>query len=126
MKPTPAIISAATSEHVMEEQTPRPVSAEERWITHNAVIAIRVEHWLTGDDTSETYVHLTTHDENKNVCWKAKTFLQVARLELTHYQCAVPLPSVVKAVQEREKWEKENERELAEYQRLKTKFEGKT
>lgn len=36
MKPTPAIIGAATSEHVMVEQTSRPVSAEERWITHNA------------------------------------------------------------------------------------------
>ena len=106
------------------EQIPRPVSAEERWIAHNAVVAIRVEHRQTGVDTTETYVHLTSHDKKKPVCWKASAFRQVARLELTHYQCAVPLPGVEKAVREREKWDEENQQELAEYHRLKAKFEG--
>ena len=108
----------------MSEKTiPQDVTAEERWIVKNRVQAIRVEYRQTGTDTADTFVHLTP-SEGKPVCWKDSTFRKVARLELGYATVVEPHYGVRDRVEAREKWEKANARELAEYRRLKAKFEG--
>jgi hypothetical protein len=103
---------------------PPDVTAQERWIVKNAVVAVRVEYRQTGTDTAETYLHLTPSDGKAAVCWLASTFRKFARLELGHCTVAVPIYGLREKVEAREKWEQANARELADYKRLKAKFEG--
>lgn len=101
---------------------PPDVSAQERWIVHHRVDAIRVEHRQTGTDTAETYVHLSAG--KVTVCWGDTDFRKVARLDLSWATVVSPAYGVTERVEAREKWEKANARELAEYKRLKAKFEA--
>lgn len=108
----------------MSETIPQAVSDQERWIVRNRVSAIRVEYRQTGTDTAETYVQLTPWDGGKPVCWLDSTFRKVATLKLSHASIAEPAYGVRERVEAREKWEAKNARELADYKRLKAKFEG--
>lgn len=101
---------------------PPDVSAKERWIVRHRVDAIRVEHRQTGADTAETYVHLSAG--KVTVCWEDTDFRKVARLDLSWATVVSPNYGVAERVEAREKWEKANARELAEYKRLKAKFEA--
>jgi hypothetical protein len=104
-------------------KAPVDVTEQERWIVHNRVQSIRVEYRQTGTDTAETYLHLKTAD-GKGVCWCEATFRKVARLEIGTATCVEPAFGVRERVKAREEWEKANARELADYKRLKAKFEG--
>lgn len=108
----------------MEEKIPAPVTPEERWIVHNRVDSVRVEYRQTGTDTAETYVHLTAGD--RTVCWRDTTFKKVARLELSWATLVEPVYGLREKVEARDKWEKANAKELAEYQRLKLKYGATT
>lgn len=105
------------------EMTPPDMTAEERWIVENIVTAIRVEYRMTSADTADTYVHLTGW-EGQKACWRDTTFAKVARLRLDYNSCAEPLPGIREKVEARKAWERKNARELAEYRRLKAKFEA--
>lgn len=107
----------------MTNKVPPDVTDQERWIVKNPVIAIRAEHRQTGTDTASTYLHLTPIN-GKPVCWLESTFRKVARLEIGTCTVAAPIYGLREKVEAREKWEKDNERELAEYRRMKAKFEG--
>lgn len=104
-----------------QRDIPRPVSAAERWIAKHAVCGLRVHHVQTGVDTSETEVELIP-SSGKPVRWKADTFREVARLELSWATCVEPKYGVREAVEAREKWEAAEARDLAELRRLKAKF----
>lgn len=107
----------------MSESIPPDVSEQERWICHNHVESVRAEYRQTGTDTAESYVHLKPVT-GKAVCWLESTFRKVARLEFGTGTVAQPGYGVCERVKAREAWEKSNAKELAEYKRLKAKFEG--
>lgn len=107
----------------MADKVPPDVTTQERWIVENAVVAVRAEYRQTGTDTAETYLHLTP-SEGKAVCWLDSTFRKVARLEIGTYTVAAPNYGLREKVEARDKWEKANARELADYRRLKAKFDG--
>lgn len=105
-----------------DEKIPAAVTDEEKWIAHHRVDSIRVESRQTGVDTAETYVHLTAG--SVTAVWRSSTFNKVAKLSLSWASIAEPAYGVRERVEAREKWEKANARELSEYKRLKSKFEG--
>lgn len=109
--------------NIKQESPPADASKQERWIAKNRVISIRAEYRQTGADTAESYVHLTP-SSGEAVCWLESTFRKVARLEFGTGTVAAPAYGVRERVEAREKWEKANAQELADYQRLKAKFEG--
>lgn len=98
-------------------------TAEERWIAHHCVESIRAEYRATGTDTAETYVHLRARDGDTAV-WKDTTFARVADLKIWCGSVAEAKREVRLRVEESEKFEKAHARELADYARLKAKFEG--
>ncbi|WP_426355624.1 hypothetical protein ACN9MD_09525 [Stenotrophomonas maltophilia] len=103
------------------ERIPDPVTEQERWIAGHYVDAVKVEYRQTGIDTAQTYVTLIAGKEK--VTWKDSTFRKVARLELSNNTLVEPNYGVREKVKAREAWERANEKELAEYKRLKEKFE---
>lgn len=103
------------------ERIPDPVTEQERWIAKHRVDSIRVEYRQTGTDTAETFVTLT--DGKEKVTWVGSTFRKVARLELGYNTLATANYGVAERVAARDKWEEANARELAEYKRLRAKFE---
>lgn len=103
------------------EKVPEPVSDEERWIVKNRVVAIRVENRMTGVDTADTYVTMTTF-EGKKATWRDTTFNKLARLRLSWPNLCEPNYGLREKVEAREKWEKANAAELATYRRLQAKY----
>lgn len=106
-----------------ETTIPPPYTPEEAWICDNWPNTIRVEHRQTGTDTAETYIHMSV-GKGKPVCWSSWTFNKVAELHLGITEIARPKPGVREKVKARREWERKNARELADYKRLKAKFEG--
>lgn len=109
----------------MSESIPRPVSDHEKWVAKNRIVAIKAEYRATGADTAETYVHMESFNGEK-VCWKRQMFDSVAIVKMDYSTVAEARPGIREKVEAREKYEKENDRELALYKRLKEKFEGTT
>ncbi len=107
----------------MADTIPREVSDQERWVCENRIVGISVDYVQIGTDTSATYVALTP-DTGKPVRWLDSTFRKVARIELSHASIVSPAYGVAEAVKARKEYEKKNARELADYRRLKAKFEG--
>lgn len=104
-----------------EERIPAPVTDQERWIAKHYVDTVKVEHRQTGTDTAETFVTLIAGKDR--VTWRKETFCKVARLELSYNTVVEPNYGVRDRVRAREAWEKANDEELAEYKRLRSKFE---
>lgn len=106
----------------MVERIPDSVTEQERWIVKHQVDTVKVEHRQTGADTAETYVTLIAGKEK--VTWRDHVFKKVARLDLSWATVASPNYGVAERVAAREAWERDNAKELAEYERLKAKFEA--
>lgn len=103
------------------ERIPDSVTEQERWIVKHRVDTVKVEYRQTGTDTAETYVTLIAGKEK--VTWLDKNFNKVAQLQLGYNTVVSPRYGVRERVEARDKWEKANARELAEFKRLKAKFE---
>jgi hypothetical protein len=113
-----------------DQSIPPAPTARVAWLyKHGAeIVGLRVDYVMLTSDTSKTVWHLELSDGHKET---------VDETELSGLLCFYPhhdVPShralaiLKRELQEqcrtRAEWEKKNNRELAEYKRLKAKFEG--
>lgn len=113
-----------------EQSIPLAPTERVRWLfKHGAeIVGLRVDYVMTGVDTSKTIWHVELSDGHK------ETVGQHALADILSFYPHRDVPShraiavLKRELQEqcaaREKWEKSNQRELAEFKRLKAKFEG--
>lgn len=110
-----------------DEMVPLAYTDHEAWIIDNRVIGIKTSYEMTGVDTSQDYVTLSSLS-GKSVTWRVEAFSAVAKLS-PHVSNTSSLVEpkeygLRERVEKRRAWEKQNARELSEYKRLRAKFEG--
>jgi hypothetical protein len=112
-----------------QEKVPAGFTDEEAWLVDNRVCEIKTSYKMTGCDTSQDYVTLTSLS-GKSVTWRSDTFSRIAKLaSYVSSTSSLVEPKeygLRERVQKRRAWDKANAREVSEYKRLKAKFEGAT
>ena len=112
--------------------TPQKPTRIEEWLCSVNVGGLIVESRMTGCDTSETFWKLIPTDAfgNTDGCAKPEKFPDSSLRNLVDLRpdhCSVlrPRREIVAKVEAWKKFEKSESRDLAEYNRLRLKFEGK-
>lgn len=113
---------------LIANSAPPKYTEREAWLVDNRVAGIKTSYEMTGADTEQDYVTLTSMS-GKSVRWKVDEFRAIARLATGHISSTSSLVEPVEyglreRVVARRAWENKNAEELATYRRLKAKFEG--
>lgn len=91
-----------------------------KWLYNNPIKGIEVEYRQTGIDTADTWWKVKTRDKAKTL--KADTVEDLIVIEPTHAYLAFLDEPYGDEVEAYDKFCEENEKDLAEFERLKKKF----
>lgn len=87
-----------------------------------SIRGIIIDYRQTGTDTADTYCELLG-DGKKKVCGLWRTYRGYLDVSVGHCSAARIQPHLRKQIDDWRRFEKENAKELAEYERLKSKFD---
>lgn len=94
-----------------------------KWLCKNTIIGIEVNYHQTGTDTAETFWTLTTYSGEQKE-FRAPLISKFINIDPLHSSIAGIDKSFSDEIKEYDKFVKENDAELKEYERLKAKFEN--
>lgn len=92
------------------------------WLYGADVTSVDVEYLQTGTDTADTFVTIRNSKGEKRLRWN--TLAELVEVGMDHRSIMRLRESVARECVEWRDFAKRNQHELAEYERLKAKFEG--
>jgi len=93
-----------------------------KWLYDNFITGLKIHHYQTGTDTAATDWELIPHT-GKSKRLRDHTIQKLVEVRPDYNSVLKPVNSVIKEVEEWGKFAKVEAKELAEYERLKKKFE---
>lgn len=113
------------NQQAARELQPPTYTEQEAWIVDNRVCGIKTSYEMTGADTAQDYITLTSLN-GKSVTWKMERFSAIATLA-RHVSSTSSLVDpkeygLRERIEKRRQWEKKEASDLAEYKRLQAKF----